>query len=152
MLKSTYIAPSTKATTGISTNGRWPLAAATPSVASATTRTTSETIISHFRFTRSTTTPAGSAKSTQGTSRANPTRPAFAGEFVSARRGGRRRCPRPPSRPWTGPGRPEAGRSLGCGGAGLHPPARSEEHTSELQSRPHLVCRLLLEKKKKKKK
>src|SRR5690554_7587851 len=28
---------------------------------------------------------------------------------------------------------------------------RSEEHTSELQSRPHLVCRLLLEKKKKKK-
>src|SRR5215813_11705799 len=31
-------------------------------------------------------------------------------------------------------------------GAGQHP--RSEEHTSELQSRPHLVCRLLLEKKK----
>src|SRR5207253_11338968 len=28
--------------------------------------------------------------------------------------------------------------------------ARSEEHTSELQSRGHLVCRLLLEKKKKK--
>src|SRR5690554_7104286 len=26
-------------------------------------------------------------------------------------------------------------------------PRRSEEHTSELQSRPHLVCRLLLEKK-----
>src|SRR5256884_675304 len=35
----------------------------------------------------------------------------------------------------------------------LHCPARverSEEHTSELQSRLHLVCRLLLEKKKKK--
>src|SRR2546422_8493002 len=31
---------------------------------------------------------------------------------------------------------------------GLRP--RSEEHTSELQSRLHLVCRLLLEKKKKK--
>src|SRR5205809_2090791 len=30
--------------------------------------------------------------------------------------------------------------------------ARSEEHTSELQSRLHLVCRLLLEKKKKTKK
>src|SRR5439155_8359257 len=30
--------------------------------------------------------------------------------------------------------------------------ARSEEHTSELQSRGHLVCRLLLEKKKTKKK
>ena len=29
---------------------------------------------------------------------------------------------------------------------------RSEEHTSELQSRTNLVCRLLLEKKKKKKK
>src|SRR2546429_3516692 len=29
------------------------------------------------------------------------------------------------------------------------PPDRSEEHTSELQSRLHLVCRLLLEKKKK---
>src|SRR5690554_3949922 len=32
------------------------------------------------------------------------------------------------------------------------PPQQSEEYTSELQSRPHLVCRLLLEKKKKKKK
>src|SRR5690349_22742520 len=33
-----------------------------------------------------------------------------------------------------------------------HNPLRSEEHTSELQSRRDLVCRLLLEKKKKKKK
>src|SRR2546422_7803616 len=32
-----------------------------------------------------------------------------------------------------------------------HDGSRSEEHTSELQSRLHLVCRLLLEKKKKKK-
>src|SRR3989442_8610620 len=32
--------------------------------------------------------------------------------------------------------------------AGLRTSNRSEEHTSELQSRPHLVCRLLLEKKK----
>src|SRR5690554_7257419 len=31
---------------------------------------------------------------------------------------------------------------------GDHILLRSEEHTSELQSRPHLVCRLLLEKKK----
>src|SRR5258708_27307021 len=30
----------------------------------------------------------------------------------------------------------------------IHPRARSEEHTSELQSPDHLVCRLLLEKKK----
>src|SRR2546422_7275669 len=34
--------------------------------------------------------------------------------------------------------------------AEIHRVARSEEHTSELQSRLHLVCRLLLEKKKKK--
>src|SRR3989449_10987846 len=33
---------------------------------------------------------------------------------------------------------------------GILPPTRSEEHTSELQSRLHLVCRLLLEKKKRK--
>src|SRR6266550_9617992 len=39
------------------------------------------------------------------------------------------------------PARQAAGRATG----------RSEEHTSELQSRLHLVCRLLLEKKKKKK-
>src|SRR6266436_5171701 len=40
----------------------------------------------------------------------------------------------------------------GGGDAGLRPQGagrvRSEEHTSELQSRLHLVCRLLLEKKK----
>src|SRR5947209_16437325 len=34
----------------------------------------------------------------------------------------------------------------------LTPRGRSEEHTSELQSRQYLVCRLLLEKKKKKRK
>src|SRR5437762_4843974 len=34
----------------------------------------------------------------------------------------------------------------------LIPPLRSEEHTSELQSPMYLVCRLLLEKKKNKKK
>src|SRR2546422_7867744 len=36
------------------------------------------------------------------------------------------------------------------GVVGAEPRRRSEEHTSELQSRLHLVCRLLLEKKKKK--
>src|SRR2546430_8906920 len=36
---------------------------------------------------------------------------------------------------------------LFCNASG--PPARSEEHTSELQSQSNLVCRLLLEKKKK---
>src|SRR2546422_3336822 len=34
-------------------------------------------------------------------------------------------------------------------GAAVHYTERSKEHTSELQSRLHLVCRLLLEKKKK---
>src|SRR3712207_6874788 len=33
------------------------------------------------------------------------------------------------------------------GGVDLHAAERSEEHTSELQSRQYLVCRLLLEKK-----
>src|SRR5258707_12304258 len=50
-------------------------------------------------------------------------------------------------------GRPPSGWTRACGcrrGARLRP--RSEEHTSELQSRQYLVCRLLLEKKKKKKK
>src|SRR5687768_17764502 len=43
------------------------------------------------------------------------------------------------------------GREEDLGGArpaGARAAARSEEHTSELQSRLHLVCRLLLEKKK----
>src|SRR5687768_17853424 len=39
----------------------------------------------------------------------------------------------------------------GCPQTFRRRPWRSEEHTSELQSRLHLVCRLLLEKKKKKK-
>src|SRR5947209_13532147 len=41
--------------------------------------------------------------------------------------------------------------SSGRGAWRLPPGSRSEEHTSELQSRQYLVCRLLLEKKKKKK-
>src|SRR2546422_1864443 len=45
------------------------------------------------------------------------------------------------------PWRPRESRA----GTARPPPRRSEEHTSELQSRLHLVCRLLLEKKKKKK-
>src|SRR5207249_8824261 len=50
------------------------------------------------------------------------------------------------SRPWIGPARLwESSRDRNDN------PVRSEEHTSELQSRFDLVCRLLLEKKKKKK-
>src|SRR3712207_8511851 len=52
---------------------------------------------------------------------------------------------------------PRPDRAVRAGRAGGQDPrpgraqARSEEHTSELQSRQYLVCRLLLEKKKKKK-
>src|SRR6266496_4937626 len=64
-----------------------------------------------------------------------------------------RRPPRSTLFPYTTLFRPW--RSPGAGSAGAHgAPAcpRSEEHTSELQSRRDLVCRLLLEKKKKKNK
>src|SRR3712207_8851923 len=43
---------------------------------------------------------------------------------------------------------PAPDRSLARGPDPGHHTARSEEHTSELQSRQYLVCRLLLEKKK----
>src|SRR5215217_4288092 len=49
------------------------------------------------------------------------------------------------ARPMTPENQPQACRAR----AGHVPNARSEEHTSELQSRQYLVCRLLLEKKKK---
>src|SRR5215208_6919321 len=53
---------------------------------------------------------------------------------------------RPPRARCAPPARRRRGRSRPCRrGRGT----RSEEHTSELQSRGHLVCRLLLEKKKK---
>src|SRR3712207_7088771 len=45
---------------------------------------------------------------------------------------------------------PRAQRLLGQRERGQHGAVRSEEHTSELQSRQYLVCRLLLEKKKQK--
>src|SRR5438034_2389845 len=50
------------------------------------------------------------------------------------------RTPGPRSR-WSGRDIPESGKNIVT--------ARSEEHTSELQSHSDLVCRLLLEKKKK---
>src|SRR3712207_7260025 len=60
-------------------------------------------------------------------------------------RGGRAgeadRARRPPGEEEDGRGQPAPRR--------LHRQERSEEHTSELQSRQYLVCRLLLEKKKK---
>src|SRR3712207_7013247 len=67
---------------------------------------------------------------------------------------------RPPRRAPRSPGPPGASCRWPAGraqAARLRPPPpvngprRSEEHTSELQSRQYLVCRLLLEKKKNKK-
>src|SRR2546427_8981419 len=60
--------------------------------------------------------------------------------YRTERRRSRGECPAP------APGRPAR---RGRGTAGPGPRARSEEHTSELQSQSNLVCRLLLEKKKK---
>src|SRR5215475_3248682 len=54
------------------------------------------------------------------------------------------------SRAWAGV--PAAKKTQSPGAAPAAPARRSEEHTSELQSRENLVCRLLLEKKKKTKK
>src|SRR3712207_8490033 len=47
------------------------------------------------------------------------------------------------------PGGPQPGPRAPAHRAARHATRRSEEHTSELQSRQYLVCRLLLEKKKK---
>src|SRR5579884_3191947 len=46
-------------------------------------------------------------------------------------------------------GKKARGGAIGAAAAAVAVSGRSEEHTSELQSRGHLVCRLLLEKKKK---
>src|SRR3712207_8093377 len=71
-------------------------------------------------------------------SRLGATRPSTTGRQVIAALGGRlRRC---------GMAEPRILGIVLAGGAGTR---RSEEHTSELQSRQYLVCRLLLEKKKK---
>src|SRR5947208_8661606 len=63
-----------------------------------------------------------------------------------------RRPPRSTLFPYTTLFRSATAAGAGCwrgtGGACRGSPARSEEHTSELQSPDHLVCRLLLEKKK----
>src|SRR5690606_41571369 len=71
------------------------------------------------------------------------------------RSGGARPAARPhgagrahgPGRPWRHARSPPP-RAAPAGRTPDRCPARSEEHTSELQSRENLVCRLLLEKKK----
>src|SRR5579883_3566357 len=65
-----------------------------------------------------------------------------------------RRPPRSTLFPYTTLFRSRGGPGSRCSSSGAPGPgtaSRSEEHTSELQSRENLVCRLLLEKKKKKK-
>src|SRR6266699_3342158 len=59
-----------------------------------------------------------------------------------------RSAPSPSARRGRPPRRARGSRRPPCAGTSASR-RRSEEHTSELQSRPHLVCRLLLEKKKK---
>src|SRR5690606_41719779 len=54
-----------------------------------------------------------------------------------------------PARYTSSPPPPGPGRACSTTNPGTHARRRSEEHTSELQSRENLVCRLLLEKKKK---
>src|SRR5690625_5724056 len=78
----------------------------------------------------------------------------FRSSWRPARRPRRRRPPGPWPRPCPAP-RPSAPPSRPAGSSDGRPrPARpagrrrSEEHTSELQSRGHLVCRLLLDKQK----
>src|SRR2546422_1436151 len=57
----------------------------------------------------------------------------------------------PAVRPRARPHRSRQGEPMSAAAPLVQELVRSEEHTSELQSRLHLVCRLLLEKKKKKK-
>src|SRR5690349_22792250 len=59
------------------------------------------------------------------------------------------RSPRRGELPRPGRGEPEPEGPAAGAGVRDEPRVRSEEHTSELQSRRDLVCRLLLEKKKK---
>src|SRR4051794_41625614 len=69
--------------------------------------------------------------------------------YTTLFRSPRRRCRASPARRGGAPRsrRGSASRRPTCRDRGA--PPRSEEHTSELQSPVHLVCRLLLEKKKK---
>src|SRR5207244_12046652 len=67
---------------------------------------------------------------------------------VSGEVEGARPAPTSGVRPVSGavrPGRPAWSTRTPAGWRGQRPPTRSEEHTSELQSPDHLVCRLLLE-------
>src|SRR5207247_8107841 len=75
------------------------------------------------------------------------------GSAADGRRGGKherdRHAPRARRRPGArGKARNDSAHDSGRAGARRHRRPRSEEHTSELQSRVDLVCRLLLEKKK----
>src|SRR3712207_8408454 len=66
-----------------------------------------------------------------------------------SRQGEGRRGGTPRQREGVGEGREGRGKGRGTRRLSRRRSLRSEEHTSELQSRQYLVCRLLLEKKKK---
>src|SRR3712207_7272203 len=70
------------------------------------------------------------------------------GQRVHAEDGDRHRVARPAVDDEKGQGDGEGGEALEEHPGDRGRPARLEEHTSELQSRQYLVCRLLLEKKK----
>src|SRR3712207_7297103 len=87
----------------------------------------------------------------------HPSRPAVAGRLQRSTRRHRAGSPRTPAQDGGGP--PSLSTLLRVGFTEPHrspgalvvsyttvSPSRSEEHTSELQSRQYLVCRLLLEK------
>src|SRR3712207_6890051 len=74
--------------------------------------------------------------------RSRPRRVPARAPHAACHRGARRRGAPPGGRAAA------ADRGAGRAGADRAGAARSEEHTSELQSRQYLVCRLLLEKKK----
>src|SRR3712207_6946940 len=78
--------------------------------------------------------------------------PILKGTDVDPVEGSQRRAEDRPSEKRDQPGRDGGGRRhrVKEGRRGPAVGERSEEHTSELQSRQYLVCRLLLEKKKKK--
>src|SRR5215203_5331125 len=82
------------------------------------------------------------AARSRATGSVRPTRPPFDAAYAA--------CPIWPSNAATDDTLTIAPRSPAASGSLRLIAVRSEEHTSELQSRQYLVCRLLLEKKKKK--
>src|SRR5690606_41574382 len=75
-------------------------------------------------------------------------RPAPDAPLRARRRAAQRRRAAAAADSCAAPASPDTGKSVAAAPPAGGTPRRSEEHTSELQSRENLVCRLLLEKKK----